>query len=367
MRPTRDEQAFAELLDGLRQDAPRDVARLARMAQALEHVRPSTGPAPDFRNTLRNRLIAEAAIKRSWIDRAAEKWTEKNLKLRRSFRFVFVSGVAAAVLLAGGVVFASSENAVPGDWNYFAKRAHESAQLWITRAPEPRAYLQMDLARERLNELRTLINRGSNQESSYFSALNDMDARTLDATRLLIGVYGRSHKSFPLDRLAQFAVAQRHGLEVLVDRLPPGARPAGRDSIDILRRVTDRVTGIIGGCLCPANPLLPRVSSGTTVPSTDSKTEVPLCPCDQFRGEDSSGQALPDNGSTNPPPADEVPAPEDPEPTSPPSVGDTVTDTVNDTADTVTDTVNDLIDEALEGTPLDPIVPPIPPLKLKIG
>ena len=358
MKPTRDEQAFAELLEGLRQDAPRDVARFAKMAQALEHVRPAPGPAPDFRNTLRNRLIAEAAIKRSWIDRAAERWTEKNLKLRRSFRFVFVSGVAAAVLLAGGVVFASAENAVPGDWNYFAKRAHENAQLWITRAPEPRAYLQMELARERLDELRTLINRGSQQEGPYFSALNDMDARTLDATRLLIGVYGRSHRSFPLDRLAQFAVAQRHGLEVIVDQLPPGARPAGRDSIDILRRVTDRVTGIVGGCLCPANPLLPRVSSAPTVPSADSKTEVPLCPCDKFRGEDTTGQAIDDPSNPKPPAPDPKP---DPDPDKSPTVVDTVTGTVNDTADTV----NNLIDEALNnGGPLDQLVPdsPIPSL-----
>jgi uncharacterized protein DUF5667 len=352
MKPTRDEQAFAELLEGLRNDAPGDAARYARFAKALEQVRPSQGPAPHFRNNLRNRLIAEAAIKRSWIDRAAERWTEKNLKLRRSFRFVFVTGVAAAMLLAGGVIFASAESAVPGDWNYWAKRAQENAHLLITRAPDARAYFQMDLARERLDEVRTLLSRGQNQEAPYFEALNDMDLRTLDATKLLIGVYGRSHKSFPLDRLAQFAVAQRHGLEVLVDRLPPGARPAAGDSIDILQRVTDRVTGIIGGCLCPANPLLPRVSSGATTPSTGSKVEVPLCPCDQFRGEDTSPQAIndpTDHGPGTPPPSP-PPSPQ-PEPT----LVDNVTDTVNDTVDSVSDAVNDLIDDALDS--LEPIVP----------
>jgi len=356
MKLTRDEQAFADMLDGLRQDAPGDAARFARLTKALEHVRPAPGPAPHFRNNLRNRLIAESAIKRSWIDRAAERWTEKNLKLRRSFRFVFVSGVAAAVLLAGGVVFASAQNAVPGDWNYFAKRVRENAQLTITRAPAPRAYLQMDFARERLNEVRTLINRGQTKESPYFTALDDMDARTLDATRLLIGVYSRSHRSFGLDRLTQFAVAQRHGLEVLVDRLPPGARPAGRDSIDILKRVTDRVIGIMGGCLCPANPLLPQVS-GTTTPTADSSSQAPACACSQFRGEDSTTQAIDDNGKTAPPPG---PTP-DPDPSPPaPTVVDTVTGIVNDTTGAVDDTVNTLIDEALKDTPLDPIVPDSP-------
>jgi len=117
--------------------------------------------------------------------------------------------------------------------------------------------------------------------------------------------------------------------------------------------VTDRVTGIVGGCLCPANPLLPRVSSGPTAPSSDSKTEVPLCPCDKFRGEDTTGQAI-DDPSTQPPKSDPKPAP-DPEKPSP-SLGDTVTGTVNG----VTDTVNNLIDEALEGTPLEPLVPDAP-------
>jgi uncharacterized protein DUF5667 len=364
MKPTRDEQAFAELLEGLRHDAPGEAAKFARLAKALDQVRPSEGPASHFRNNLRNRLIAEAAIKRSWVDVAAEKWTEKNLRLRRSFRFVFVTGIAAAMLLAGGVLFASAQGAVPGDWNYFAKRARESAQLAITRAPAPRAYLQMDFARERLNEVRTLVNRGQTNEGPYFTALNDMDARTLDATRLLIGVYGHSHKSLGLDRLAQFAVAQRHGLEVLVDRLPPGARPAGEDSIDILQRVTDRVTGIIGGCLCPANALLPRVSSGTTTPSTGTSAEAPACPCSQFRGEDTTTQAIDDNGSTTPP-TTPSPPPSSPDPKKSPSAVDDVTNTVNDTSGSVNDTVNDLIDGALNDlneTPLDPIVPDASPL-----
>jgi len=363
MKPTRDEQAFAELLEGLRQDAPGDVARFARLAQALEHVRPAPGPAPHFRNALRNRLIAEAAVRRSWIDRAAERWTERNLKLRRSFRFVFATGMAAAVLLAGGSIFAAARNSVPGDWDYWAKKVRENAQLLVTRAPDARAYLEMDFARERLDEVRTLVNRHQDHAGPYFSALNDMDAKTLDATRLLIEVYGRNHHTFALDRLAQFAVAQRHGLEVLIDRLPPGARPAGRDSIDILQRVADRVTGILGGCLCPANALLPKVSSGKT---KASDTEVPLCPCSRFRGESpTSTQAVDEPPTTTPP--TKPPTKDKPE-QKPPSLIDQVTGTVNNTTSDVTDVVNNLIDEALKSTPLAPIVgpTPIPKITLKI-
>lgn len=354
MRPTRDEQAFAELLEGLRQEAPADVARFARLAQALESVRPGTGPAPDFRNALRNRLIAEAALKQSWFDRVAERWVERNMRLRRNFRVVFAAGVAALVLLAGGSIFAVADKAVPGDWNYWAKRARENAHLLITRADVPRAYFEMDLARERLEEVRELVNRSENREGLFRQALDDMDAKTLDATSLLVGYYRKHNRSLVLDRLAQFAVAQKNGLEALVDRMPPGARSPARDSIDILNLVSSRVTGILGGCLCPANPLLPKVSGGSTSPASEEEEtpQAPRCACAQFRGETSGQASDPHNPGRNPPTTP---------PTSPPEEEpDPITDTVNE----ITDTVNNLIDGALSGTPLDPLVPddPLPSL-----
>jgi hypothetical protein len=361
MRPTRDEQAFAELLDGLRREAPADVARFARMAQALESVRPGPGPAPDFRNALRNRLIAEAAVRRSFLDRVAERWIERNTQLRRNFRMVFAAGVAALVLLAGGSVFAAAEKAVPGDWSYWAKRVRENAHLLVTRGDVPRAYYEMTVARERLEEVRELVNRREQNEGHFRTALDDMDAKTLDATQLLVGHYRKHKKSLVLDRLAQFAVAQKRGLEALVDRLPPGARSPARDSIDILNLVGSRVTGILGGCLCPANPLLPRVSSGAESPSSDGADapQAPRCACDQFRNgrtPQAGGPTNPGrNDGKNPPPPPPPPAPE---PDGP------VTNTVN----TITDTVNQLIDDALAGTPLEPIVPnsPLPEIKLPL-
>ncbi len=371
MKPTRDEQAFAELLDGMRAEAPREVARMAALAAALEHARPATGPAPAFRDALRNRLLAETAVRKPWFDGVRISWAERNARMRRSFRFVFANAVAAVVLLAGGSIMAVAQESVPGDWDYFAKRWHEDARLLITRAPEPRAYLQMELARERLDEVRELVNRSSQDTDNYATALNDMDARTLDATRLLVKLFGETADRVPLDRLTKFAVAQKQGLEVLVDRLPAGARPQARDSIDILERVSERVTGIMGGCVCPANPLLP--STGGSVGGTGNGTgtgapQAPTCACADFRGEDGTdedpvagdpGVDNPDPG-TSPTPGDDPDVPIDlPEL---PVVGDDIDDVVND-----------LIDEVLEPI-LEPIVGPspvptisLPPLPLKLG
>jgi uncharacterized protein DUF5667 len=370
MKPTRDEQAFAELLDGLRDDAPGDVARFARLAVALEHVRPAPGPAPDFRNVLRNRLIAEAAGGVSLLDRFVDAWAERNARMRRNFKMVFATAVAAVVLLAGGSVFAVAQKSVPGDWDYWAKRLHENAHLLVTRAPVQRAFLQMDLARERLDEVRTLVNRGQKNSDPYFVALNDMDARTLDAARLLVESFLVTHAVGPLDRLNQFAVAQRHGLEVLIDRLPPGARPPARDSIDILQRVQDRVTGILAGCPCPSNPLLPKVSSGPETPSSEGEpSQSPACDCAKFRGDDGSNNNAAGPGDNPPEPPPEGPPPTPPPDDTPPidkAIGG-VTDTVNGTTGTLADSVNKLIDDALNGTPLESVIhSPVPTVTIEI-
>jgi hypothetical protein len=359
MKPTRDEQAFAELLDGLRQDAPSDMARFARLAVALEHVRPSPTPTPDFRNALRNRLIAEATAGVSWFDRAAEAWTERNAALRRNFKMVFATAVAAIVLLAGGSVFALARNAVPGDWDYFAKRLHENARLVITREPVARAFLEIDFARERLDEVRILVDRGQQSSNPYFVALNDMDARTLDATRLLVESFRQTHRIGPLNVLSQFATAQRHGLEVLIDRLPPAARPPARDSIDILQRVSDRVVGIMGGCPCPANPLLPQVSPETGSPVVPGVPgQAPVCDCTRIRGEGGTDQPV----AGGPAPNHRKPKP-NPGPATPPPDGtvDGTIDTVVGTVNGTTTDVNKVIDDALKNVPL-----PVPTVSVSV-
>jgi hypothetical protein len=372
MKPTRDEQAFAELLEGMRAEAPREVARMAALAAALEHARPAMSSSPAFRDALRNRLLAETAVRKPWFDGVRVSWAERNARMRRSFRFVFANAVAAVVLLAGGSIMAVAQESVPGDWDYFAKRWHEDARLLITRAPEPRAYLQMDLARERLNEVRELVNRSSTALDNYATALNDMDERTLDATRLLVSVWEDTADRVPLDRLTKFAVAQKQGLEVLVDRLPAGARPQARDSIDILERVSERVTGIMGGCVCPANPLLPSTGgsvggTGETGGSGTGAPQGPTCACADFRGDDNDQDPVAE-GPDGSDPQDPVDTPPGDDPDVPidlpelPVVGDDVDDVVND-----------LIDEVLEPI-LEPITGPspvptisLPALPLKLG
>lgn len=346
MKPTREEQVFADLLEGMEREAPEELAGLVRLASALEHVRP-TGPEPAFKADLRRRLITEAARRRPWTERVREAWAERDARMRRSFRLVCANAVAAAVLLAGGAVLAASHEAIPGQALYPVKKARQAAQLLVTRGAEARGLLQLEFARESLEEIRLLAQAGQADAELYIGALNDMDARTLDATRLLIEAYGRTRDRLPLDRLTQFAVAQRLGLEVLLDLLPPRARRVALDSMDILTRVQERVAGILAGCPCPANPLVPPGTEPGTPPAA---SEAPACPCAEIRGD---GEAAPPppgpgdggngtdtdgGGGAEPPPAQGV---------IPPIEG---TD--------LDETVNRIIDDVLETLPPPPV--PLP-------
>lgn len=362
MKPTRDEQAFADLLEGLRADAPGEMAKLAHLAAALEHARPTTGPSPAFRNQLRNRVLAEAALRRSWIERVAERWAERNAAFRRSFRFVFATGVAAMVLLTSGAMFAVADTAVPGDWDYGIKRLHENARLLITRAPEQRAYLQMELARERIDEIRELKNRGVDDPALYRIAFNDMDARTQDATELVVGVFRKTARKAPLQVLTSFAIAQRNALEVLVDKLPPAVRPSASSSMELLQAVSLRLTGIQAGCLCPANPLLPSSGGGTGTTGSDgasSTTDAPGCACSRFRGEDTTGASGVGDGTTGPSAGN---GDQTPPPAIGPGVGVNPPDIIpgDDPVEDVTDIVNDLIDDTLGS--VDPVLEPLEPI-----
>jgi len=357
MKTNKDEQAFADLLEGLRADAPAEMAKLAHLAQALEHVRPTTGPSPAFRNQLRNRVLAEAALRRSWIERIAERFAERNASFKRSFRFVFATGVAAMVLLTSGAMFAVAATSVPGDWDYGIKRLHENARLLITRAPEQRGYLQMELARERIDEIRELKDRGTDDPALYRIAFNDMDARTQDATELIVGVFRDTSRKAPLRALTNFAIAQRNALEVLVDKLPPAVRPSASSSMELLQAVSLRLTGIQAGCLCPANPLLPNSGGSTSSSGEGTSTDAPGCSCSRFRNEGTSGTTDVGDGTTGPSTGN---GDQTPPPAVGPGVGINPPDLIpgDDPVEDVTGVVNDLIDDTL-GDVIQPAVEPI--------
>jgi hypothetical protein len=218
----------------------------------------------------------------------------------------------------------------------------------------------MALARERLSEIKTMLQRGVRQQELYRRPLGDMDGRTLDATRLLIVEYRATKRSSVLAPLERFANAQKQSLESIVDDLPPGARPDARSAIEVLDAVTSRVSNVLAGCPCPADVLVPPANATKGTPGAVT------CSC-QAAG--STRQSTPEPRteaqSTTPPPSQhQQPQPKpQPQPSSP---GITVNPGAIDQQ--VNTTINGLLQDLgvqplpLPTVPSSPISIPLPQL-----
>lgn len=338
-----DEEAFARMLEGAQAPHSIDAQRMRALVQALERARPAqTGPSPMFASALRERLAeeagvvaeAQAAARVSIATRAAIWLQAKNEAWRRSFRVVAATGMAAMMLAGTSAAFATAQNALPGQWNYSLKRAGEAARMSVTRGDLPRGYAKLDIARERLDEVRALAASGNRDAAIYVAVLGDMDAATIDASELLVEASREGAGLTPLRRLASFTTAQRLRLEGLVVDVPPGARPAARDSLATLVLLGDRVQNVIEGCPCPGNPLEVVTSSGT-------QTSGLPCSCESG----TSGRP----GSSDQPQAVDDPQPQPSGSGSPSPEPSTGTDLVpgtdaDDPANGAVDQVNDILD-----------------------
>lgn len=350
-----DEEAFARMLEGAQAPHSIDAERMRSLVSALERARPTTGPSPMFASALRERLAqeagvvaeAQAAARVSLRTRAGIWMQAKNESWRRSFRVVAATGMAAMMLAGTSAAFAGSRDALPGQWDYSLKRVAESARLAVTRGDLARGYTKLDLARTRLEEVRSLAAAGNRDATLFVAVLGDMDAATIEASELLVDASRAGAGLAPLRRLASFTASQRLRLEAVVVDVPAGARPAARDSLATLVLLGDRVQNVIEGCPCPGNPLEVVSSTGT------GPSGLP-CSCDS--------PSIGGPGTPGDPGTDEEPAPQPtggtgapaPQPSSGTDLlpGTDVDDPVNDTVDEVNDILDGLGLPTVDPSPL---------------
>jgi hypothetical protein len=360
-----EEEAFQRMLEGNSRAPSGEAEGLVKLVRALERGRTEqTGPAADFQSVLRRKILAEAertVAMASWRVRAAYWLDEKNKVWRRSFRMVTATGLAASLMLGSGAMFASSNSATPADGvRYMFDRAGEAVREAATRGSVPRGFLEMEFARERLDEVETMAANRIEVPEHYERALGDMDNNTLDATKLLVTAARDGAGVGPLEKLSAFTIIQRQRLEnLLLDKaLPAAAVPAARDSVEILLRVGDRVGAVIAGCPCPSNPL-EVTPTGTTGPTGEPNGVG--CSCDQGGsvgsggtrggGTHGGGNHNNDNDDKGKPPVDEPPADEPILPIDIPG-----TDVDNE----IDQLIQDLLENGIPGVPMPPV--PVPSL-----
>lgn len=329
-----EEDAFAALLEGAPAEIRPELAPLVRVGHALAASAAAPAePAPEFRFRLRRSLVEMATPRRSVATRVVDGVSELNQRMRRSLRAVTAAGLAAAMLAGSGAAVAASANSLPGDGLYKVKRVRESAQL-MTAGGISKGVKLLGFARTRLQEVSGLVDRDSTQQDLYTDTLGDMDRVTVDGVSIIVVAVRGGAPLSALGEVTRFARTQAQDLSVLIGRLPPGARPAARDSLALAERVGERAQAVLNGCPCPSNPLLDG-----TVGSPQSNGGIG-CDCAIEPGEPSSNRP----GSR--PAPNKQPTPDEPPPTIPKDPEDEgpLPDVPGTSAD---EDLNDLIDDLL--------------------
>src|SRR3954454_5043131 len=148
---------FAALLDSPHRSDDPALAPYVALAGALSALPVSSGPSPDCRAALRQRLVAVATVQPAGqpedaatrLRGAAGTW-----KMQR--RVAVLAGGAAAVTAIAGVGVGASRS-LPGDPFYGVKRATEDVQLATTFGQEAKGRRHLELARTRLSEVQSLV------------------------------------------------------------------------------------------------------------------------------------------------------------------------------------------------------------------
>lgn len=222
--------------------------------------------------------------------------------LRKRFGIV-VTAVAALAVLAG-IAATASRDALPGDALYGVKRVTESTGGVFTFGDQAEAARQLGLARTRVDELESLMGRGTPPDASTItSAIDDFDRATSNGSRLMLAEDGTGSQ---LGDLRTWATAQSGRMEQLRASMPQDSVPEADDSIALLDRVLTRTEALRArtGCTDPGSgsvdDLGPLPSSGTCVPQPG---EVPAQTAPESGpSEPGTGSSAPESssGSTDP-------------------------------------------------------------------
>lgn len=370
-------EELQRLLDGAPAEGTEEARSLAALAEALES-RADIRPRDDFRMELRGLLVEEARKQgqqpvplltrmRAWVTGATDRW-------RYSTRMATATG-AAALVLSGGGVAAAAEQAMPGDILYPVKLVLEDVRVRVVRDDMAKGERHLGYAADRVREARLSVDEGDQDGAA--TALAAADDSTRAGAGLLLEAHQERGDELPLQRLAEFTVAQRRRITALLPHLNGPASDTARDALVVLNRIDARLVAVGH---CPSTCVSSALPSGaafdfSSIPAADLPFQA--CPCESadppplrprptepaVTGDTDTGG---DPVATSPPPAEPEPdepgvLPTFPEPLEEPGrvVDDVVKDVIEKVpAPAVPESGSEDVD-ASTGTPLDDAAAPI--------
>lgn len=262
---TRAHDDFARLLEGASDGHPPAGAgpALEALALARQELDAATGPQPEFRDALRTRLLAVAAVQSEAPapGRPAAVPLLSGLRARRGVTALI--GALAGVVAVTGVGVAASRS-VPGDVFYAAKRTAETVRLEVAGGGQTEQGLRrLQLATTRLSELEALSTDGRTlglsasssaqpaaagaNRSEVLALLDDMDDDVRDGSRLMLDGYRANGDPAWLVVLRDWSVEQAARLRALLPSLSSAVQPRAEGSLSLVREVEASARRLLAG------------------------------------------------------------------------------------------------------------------------
>lgn len=309
---TRAARQFARALDSpTRHGASRhevSTRQMVGLAHRLETMDLGAGPDPEFRDRLRQRLIAVGTVANAQQELPkprsplADRIHAKNERSHR--RLAFAASTLTVLVITGGFAVAESHRALPGDMLYGLKRTTENVQVSLAGSDTAAGHEHLSIASTRLKEIRDLIGeRGgalgpirytasggalsAHEARLVVSTLDDMDKQTRDGSVLLTKTAAKSGHTKPLTDLEHWARSQRNGVRAVHALVGGSAATRAANSVQLLSKVINRATelvnqphcsgpirtdslGVLPQKACPMLPQQPDTGTQSTTPPTHS-------------------------------------------------------------------------------------------------
>ena len=193
---------------------------LLRTAEVAQY-RLTFGVPARARARIRARVIAE------WDQEHAPREQRWRLPAFVPRRALVTACVVLALLLAGAGTVTAAGGTVPGDLLYPVKMATEEVRLAFTFSDPAKAELHVDLAEQRVDEIRKLVERGESEKITQLAAR--VVAHLDEAGRIVaIGDEGIAELEACLEQSANVQLAN---LEQILAAAPPEAKTAVQDAL----------------------------------------------------------------------------------------------------------------------------------------
>ncbi|MBS41763.1 MAG: hypothetical protein CMH83_01055 [Nocardioides sp.] len=234
-------------------------ARFDELLSVVATLREAPQPEarPEFVSDLRARLMAEADTALAGATATPRPLTVPTSG-RRERRLAAVVG-GFAIVSATASMSVAAQSSLPGDTLYPLKRAIESAQTGLERAPEQRGAAMLDHASGRLDEVAALTRDGSGDARAISDTLHDFAEQADAASLVLTDDFEATGREESISDLREFASESRTVLEGLESAVPADARPSLVEAGRVLEEI-DR----LASALCPSCSSLPVVVEDVT-------------------------------------------------------------------------------------------------------